>query len=272
MLWAQISFPQDNFVKGWEITGQKRSFSKGTLFNYINGGAEIFLEFGFEQLHIQSYTNGKDRLTLNIYQMENADAALGIYLNRCGKETPLKEIQARNSFDTYQLTMLKGAYFIQIDNFSGNIENKPAINKMANFLTRQIKNTEKAQTLRLLPREDRIAGSEMILRGPYALQSVYTFGKGDILQLSGKIFAATADYKNQQTGIFSRLIVAYPDPDFAQKVYQNLIENLDSYLSIIDRQDGLFSFIDYKKKYGQVRINKNIMEILFNLSQKPAGH
>ena len=266
---SQISFPPDNIVRGWQKTGEERYFSKETLFNYINGGAEIFLEFGFRNLTIQAYKKGKNELSLNVYQMENADAALGIYLNRCGKETALPKIQARNSYHPYQLTLVKGRYFIQIDNFSGDRKNRPVMEKMARFLTGQIKIKEEPRVLSILPVENMIPGSEMIIRGPYALQSVYTFGKGDILQLEGNIFAAAADYNNGWGYVFTRLFISYPSAQKAQQAFINLRSNLDSYLKIISQQTDAFYFVDFRQKYGRIALSKNIMEIEVNHKHLP---
>lgn len=266
---AQINLPQDNFVDGWIKSGKERHFSKETLFNYINGGAELFLEFGFKNLSGQSYKKGDAEINLEIYQMENTDAALGIYLKKCGKETPDKEINARNSFDRYQLTIVKGCRFIQINNFSGREENKSPMLSLAAVILAQITDGKFSNLLNILPRENLVSGSELILRGPYALQPVYTFGKGDILQLKGKVFAVAGDYKDADGNIFTRLIIPYENRESAKKAWKNLLANLDSYLKIIDQQKNKFSFIDYKKKYVIAEIRSNVMEIKINLTHIP---
>ena len=114
---AQATLPGDGFRPGWKQSGPPRIFVSQDLFNHIDGAAELFLEFGFARLLVQSYGDGMSELTAAVYEMESATAALGIYLMKMGKETPFPEIAARNSSEDAQLTILKGRYFIQIDNF-----------------------------------------------------------------------------------------------------------------------------------------------------------
>jgi hypothetical protein len=102
------AIPEPGFAPGWTKAGPLRTFTGQDLFNQIDGGAELFLEFGFVKLRLQAYARGKAELTLNAYEMESAASALGIYLMKMGRETPFPEIGARNSCEEIQLTILKG--------------------------------------------------------------------------------------------------------------------------------------------------------------------
>ena len=108
--------PEPGFAPGWAKAGPLRTFRGQDLFNQIDGGAELFLEFGFSKLRLQAYARGKAELTLNAYEMESAASALGIYLMKMGRETPFPEIAARNSSEEAQMTIVKGKYFVQVDN------------------------------------------------------------------------------------------------------------------------------------------------------------
>ena len=110
------AIPEPSFAPGWAKAGPLRTFTGQDLFNQIDGGAELFLELGFARLRLQPYARGKAELTLNAYEMESAASALGVYLMKMGRETPFPGIAARNSSEEVQLTILKGRYFIQVDN------------------------------------------------------------------------------------------------------------------------------------------------------------
>ena len=83
MIYPEIRVPQDDFVPGWRRAEHKKVFARKELFNYIDGGAELFLEFGFDNLVIQRYQKGNSELTLEAYQTESPESALGIYLVKC---------------------------------------------------------------------------------------------------------------------------------------------------------------------------------------------
>jgi len=257
--------PGDGFAPGWKKSAPPRRFVRQDLFNHINGGAELFLEFGFDILWVQSYSSGRSELTAEVYLMDGPASALGLYLQKSGKETPFAEIPARNSSEDAQAVILKGRYFLQIDNFGDAPASRKEMGALASAILARIPD-EKAETaLRLLPPEGRVAGSERLIRGPVALQPVFTFGEGDILQMEGRIYAALADYKNADGSTFSRLIVEYPDAAAAHVALAYLKSNLDSYLKITGESGSGFSFIDFQKKRGTVDRRGAILDIAFRL-------
>jgi hypothetical protein len=89
---VQTILPDSGFAPGWEKSEALRTFTGQDLFNHIDGGAELFLEFGFVKLSVQAYASGKAELTLNAYEMESSASALGIYLMKMGRETPFAEV------------------------------------------------------------------------------------------------------------------------------------------------------------------------------------
>jgi hypothetical protein len=264
-LGAQI-LPGDGFSAGWKKSAPLRTFISQDLFNHIDGGAELFLEFGFAKLIVQAYANGASELTAAVYEMENTTSALGIYLMKMGKETPFPEIAARNSSEDAQLTILKGRYFVQIDNFSDKPAPRATAVSLANALLSKLPDEKPIPVLDRLPAENRVPASERLIRGPYGLQPYFTFGEGDILQLNGKIFAALAEYRAADGSKYNRLIVPYADPAAAAAALEFLRANLDSYLKIVETSPGGFTFIDFQKKYGMVSLAGYVLDIRFKLA------
>ncbi len=264
----QLEFPDNDFCPGWLKDGKPLKFIQQDLYNYINGGSELFLEFGFEILHVQKYHKGKDELAVEAYRMKSPEAALGIYLMKCGKETPIPELTTRNTGDRYQFMILKGEYFILINNYTAKESFLVVMVELANRTIDTISERKTADFFSILPEKDLIKGSERLIRGPYSLQSIYTLGQGDILLLNKKIFAVAADYKGKDGEITTRIMIKYPDIPYAKKAYTNLLTNLDSYLNVIEEKDYYFSFRDYQQKIGIVSIDKNILHVHVNISEK----
>ena len=206
------AIPEPGFAPGWAKAGPLRTFTGQDLFNQIDGGAELFLEFGFVRLRLQAYARGKAELTLNAYEMESAASALGVYLMKMGRETPFPEVAARNSSEEVQLTIVKGRYFVQVDNLGDVPASKAEAVALANaFLAGVAEETGRDAARRSSRPRAGCAGSERLIRGPYGLQPYFTFGEGDILSLGGRIFGALAEYRMPDGTTFTRLIVPYPD-------------------------------------------------------------
>jgi hypothetical protein len=267
---AEIVLPGDNFFPGWKRSEQPAIFIKADLFNHIDGGAELFLEFGFEKAAIQHYKKGLAELTLEVYEMELPESALGVYLIKCGRETPFPEIPARNSSEAAQATILRGRHFLLVNNFSGGAELQPAMIALAKAVLAKIPDVPASGRLfELLPSKDRLSGSERLIRGPVVLQPYFTFGEGDILQLEGKIFGAVANYREAPEAVFTRFVIPYPDEIRAVAVYKNLLANLDPYLKVLETREGAFVFEDYREKFGIVELKGSTLDIRVNLSLRP---
>ncbi len=266
-----LRLPEDGFVEGWTKSDKTRRFIRANLYDYIDGGAEIFLEFGFEDLTIQHYRKGIQEISLEAYRMESGEAALGIYLMKCGLETSLPEIPARNSVDKLQFLAVKNNYLLMVNNFKGEEALIPVMIALTQKTLEQIPEGTPVKVLSLLPQENLIPGSQRLIRGPLALQSIFTLGEGDILRLKGLIFGVSGRYESKDGTSHTRIIVAYPSAGDAQEAFQYLSSNLDSYLNILNREEHTFQFKDYKNQYGIVSLKDRILTIRVHLSELPAS-
>ena len=265
-----IKLPGSGFFPGWKTNGAPRTFVRTDLFNHIDGGAELFLEFGFDRVTVQRYIKGKADIVLEAYEMESPDAALGIYLMKCGAETPLPGVPGRNSSEAAQFTILKANYFVLINNPEGDKATIPAMTALAASFLGPIPALPPAPHLwDSLPKEKRIVGSERLIRGPIGLQPYYTFGEGDILGLGGKIFGVLANYDEGGGQASTRLSVLYPGAAQARNVFLSLRANLDPYLKILDGRETVFSFVDFRERYGLIRLIGAKIEIAFHLPVRP---
>jgi hypothetical protein len=61
----------------WSAEDEPEVYVGDELFIYINGGAEIYHEYGFVQVAVQRYRRGEDQISVEIYNMDGD--AFGIY-------------------------------------------------------------------------------------------------------------------------------------------------------------------------------------------------
>lgn len=261
-----IILPDVSRLPGWEKSGPLQRFAPEALYNHINGGAELFLEFGFKECLVQNYSSSTQEIGLEVYRMESPTAALGIYLMKCGRETPLPELRARNSSGLYQFTILKHSLFIQVNNFSGEENNRPIMISLARELLAAQPDTPPDAVFARLPEANLVPDSRRLFRGPFGLQPLYTFGNGDILSQEGKLFGISGVYKNTDDSTYTRIIMAYPSPDAARQAYAHLIANLDTYISLLQKSSREFTFTDYQNRFGRVRIEGKLLDIKVNLT------
>jgi hypothetical protein len=266
-----VVLPADGFAPGWARSEPPRSFPGSRLFDHIDGGAELYLEFGFETLVLQRYRKGEDELVLEIYEMSGPEAALGLYLMKCGRETPLTGVPARNSSEAAQFTILKGRSFIHINNPSAREALVPAMTALAVQALDSLPDERPDDLLSMLPAEGLVPGSAFLFRGPVGLQSVVTLGEGDILDQRGSVFGASGTYDDPGTGRHALITVVYPDPVRAAAAFAGLAARLDPYLKILDKGPSRFVFEDFKKEYGLAELWADRIMVKVGLKTPPAS-
>src|SRR5512143_1699872 len=69
-------------IEGWKRAGDPERFRKETLYGYIDGGAELVLQYGFRELAVSKYRPADDpgsakEIVLEIYRMISGESAFG---------------------------------------------------------------------------------------------------------------------------------------------------------------------------------------------------
>ncbi|MGE5199876.1 MAG: DUF6599 family protein [Rhodospirillaceae bacterium] len=261
--------PADGFSGAWKKSGPMKVFTSEDLYGHIDGGAEAFLEMGFEQLTVQKYRDGANELAVELYRMTDPTAARGIYLARCGKETPDPGLRERHTASRQQILLQRNRYYLVVYNTAGGAANAPNLVKAAQAIAAKMPADAQVPALGLLPQPGLVPGSARIIRGPVGLQALYTLGDGDILLLGGKVTAAAGDYKDAG-GATTLIVVDYPDAPAAAAAFAHLRSNLDTYLKPTASTDGRLVFQDYEKKYGVATVAGRRLQVRLHLAKPPA--
>jgi len=92
------------------------------LFGYINGGAEIYREYGFVALAVQELQLNEQDLVVEIYRMRSPAAAFGIFSVTRRNCPPVEKLNQWSCSTPFQLLFCKGEFFISITNYLGTPE------------------------------------------------------------------------------------------------------------------------------------------------------
>ncbi len=261
--------PPSGSVGVWTRSAKTKFFSGAELYGHINGGAEIFLDLGFERLVVQKYSEADREITVDLYHMTDHAAALGIYLMKCGRETPAEVLQARHTVNRYQLLAVAGALFLTITDVDGAERSGATLVEFARRIVAAVAGEGDNDLFERLPSRNRITGSERIIRGQFTLQAVYTLGPGDILRLGGTVTALSARYRGDADETFTRIIADYPTAEAALGALSHVKENLDSYLVVIESSPERLLFKDHAERFGLVELDGARLDLFVGLSRKP---
>ena len=99
---------------GWERTAPPRTFGPENLFEYLDGGAEGYLIFGFVGLQHQVCAKGEDSLALDISEMDDAEAAYGLFAARRDPRQPIQPIGMGGEILPARASFAKGKYYVEM--------------------------------------------------------------------------------------------------------------------------------------------------------------
>ena len=96
-----------------------RVFNGTSLYGYIDGGAELFLEYGFSVVSVSEIEFLGGRYKTEIYKMSGPEEAFGIFSVMRYNCLGMPDITEFTCQTRYQLQICKGSYYISIINRSG---------------------------------------------------------------------------------------------------------------------------------------------------------
>jgi hypothetical protein len=104
-------FPE---ITGWKMMEDKKVYTGNDLWELIDGAADIFLSYDFQDLHIAEYSN-KDRIIrVELYRHSTPENAYGIYTAERMPDYPQITIGSQGYRSEGILNFLTGSYYVKI--------------------------------------------------------------------------------------------------------------------------------------------------------------
>ncbi len=271
-----VMIPPGGFVKGWKKDGPVRRFIPSDLTWHINGGAELVLEFGFEELFVQHYSRRDADLSLELYRMQSPEASLGLYLSRggalpdSGSGTSGKDASDPEwiTANPSQWLARSGPYFLTVENPEGDRMLEPVMETLIGELLSRLPSGEPLPILGQVARQEWIPGSVRLFRGPVALEAAYTFGTGDVFGLHGG-FGVYGGWRDPDGTVVTRFHISFPDQARAAAALDSLPARLDASIRLLGDFKGGFIFTDYSGEYGDARLEGSALIVRVHLKEKP---
>lgn len=124
-------------IPSGEIT-RNDFFDGRSLWGYIDGGADVYLEYGFSKLHLQEVTYKQKHAKVEIYQMKTPEAAFGIFSLYRYKCSPGDSLSRFSCVSAYQVQASRDRYYISVINDNGTPEEKELCMELAGIVLKKI--------------------------------------------------------------------------------------------------------------------------------------
>jgi hypothetical protein len=109
--------PTPGFAPDWVMQDRVTLYNSDTLFDHIDGEAELYFPYGFDMLATATYLNKKDPevwVVVDVYRMDSLLNAFGIYSNYRKADAAGVVIGTEGFVSSSQLMFYQDRYFVSI--------------------------------------------------------------------------------------------------------------------------------------------------------------
>ena len=252
--------PADKEAAGWARKGETEHFEKAALYGHIDGGAEIFLQYGFQELEIARYTRteaGKAaEITLEVYRMESQADAFGIYsVKRAGDEKASVRIPWPNWTSDRQVNFARDTFYV---NITGVDTTEKELEDFAVATVAKIAGgPPSVPMLGYLPKKNLISGTERYIRGDLAAQTESPLFAEDFWGFKETARAVSARYSQSE----ARLVLIHfgrdrePQLEKVKALFQEFLRDVRSANGVLEGRSAegrYFQFHQAGRRAGVV--------------------
>lgn len=214
--------------------GETRRFNPDTLYEKIDGKAQLYLSYGFAELLFTTYTAGDVSLDVYVYDMGQADNAFGIFKAEEGESAESAAIGRGGYYSGSSLFFWKGKYYVNVLAAEGGESNqtteregmagdqaRPIALRLATAIANQLQDA--GQSLwaeQVLPADGKVPGS-------------FEFRKSDAFGLDFLKDVFSAQYKHDGKDL-TLFVTRAASPQAAQDLLKQYQEFTAKYGKVID--------------------------------------
>ncbi len=219
---SQIFLPAE--AAGWTWDGKEMKYDSKTLFDYIDGAAELYLAYGFQGLNVRKFEkSSQPSITVELYEMASSEDAYGLFSFE--RQDEAVGIGQGSEFGGGLLRFWKGKYFVSIYADGGGVEAESAILTIGRTTADLIQGTgPKPELVDLIPGKELglVDRSVRYLKSHILLNQRFFIAHENILNLTRNTEAVLAQYaqEKQKTHL---LLIRYPSVNAASDAYQSFI-------------------------------------------------
>ncbi len=220
----EMLLPQNGSAGEWLPIGETEKYASEELFYLINGGADLYLEYGFRQVVARTYENNQGlKINLEIYEMDNDSAAFGLFSSQKSNNSNYSDLGDLSMKTPYSLMVWKWKYLIlQRSSYNDTIVQN-GFCLLADAIISKI--PENGNIPSMVSQNKKSPTEVVYFKGPIALNSIYYFSNDTLF--------ATYEGLSYVNGSVLTLIFKYLDEPQCQAVYHSLccfLENHPKYV------------------------------------------
>ena len=255
--------PASGAVAGWKLSEAPKSYRGDKLYLMINGGADIYHEYGFTQVLSAEYEEvGGKSIKLEIYEMESPAAAYGIYTFKIGAGGKELVIGQEGLLEDYYLNFWKGNMLVTVIGLDPEEETVRGVIAFAKAVDARISEMgERPELARLLLHDPLAFSHPKYVRGSLGVMNSYIFERENIFSVREGMIGAVGDCQ-----VF---VFRYADEGESAKVYNHATTRLSVSPKFMSPalQGKRYSMVGRDKEYVVVNQTGRYIAIVIGRNQ-----
>jgi len=217
---SDLSLPEQ--VGAWRVVEEDALYDRETLYDYMNGGAEVYLSFDFRDVRVRRFLGPNDEeIVLDVYDMGSSPEAFGIFSTSI--EDPEVGLGQGSEFGAGLLKFWKGNYFVSVLNMGVDEETDDLLLEIGKAVDAAITSSGPLPgLLGSLPTEGLDERQTSFFHSDVVLNNRYFIATENVLQLTDETNCVFAEYGNAgENG--KLLIIEYGNTAWAEEAYNEFL-------------------------------------------------
>ncbi|MFC1660672.1 DUF6599 family protein [Gemmatimonadota bacterium] len=231
-------------VQGWTQAGEVRVYNAENLWEYINGAAVLFVEYGVRTCTTADLSAAGVSVTVDLYEMASPLGAVGVFKREsAGGGMNVTGATVAALSPPYQALMVRGNTYAKVNAYEGELTESEGRQLLEGLAASLPGEALMPQEFSLLPEEGRVAGSE-------------GYQPGSLLSLTELTDCLYADYMGSEGETWEGFVVL---PSAASNVWEALADRWESF-----EHDGLtvlFREVPYSGLVGFTRTDSGMFGV-----------
>lgn len=196
---------------GWQRHENDYTYDRESLYEYINGGAELYLSYGFRKMAGRIYQHpDQPDIIVDIFDMDEPENAYGVFTQ--SREMMDESIGMGSQYTAGLLLFWKDRYYVSLLCSPENDTTRAAVMQLGRVIAGSITHDGQVPDIRrLLPGDDLIPASVRYFRHHLWLNTYYFIARENLLNIAYQSPAILGKYRDNSY----RLLVSYQNPDTA---------------------------------------------------------
>jgi hypothetical protein len=252
-------------IGGLIASGRDQTFDRRTLYDYMDGGAEVYLAFDFREVFTRKYTDpGGREMTLDIYDMGSPEEAFGAF--SCDREDPGAGIGQESEYGPGLLRFWQGRYFVTVTSSADDAAAAGAVLELGKEIVKILGLPgAKPDMVSFLPPDSLRPERTCYFHSVVNLNNRFFVASENILRLDRSTDCVFAEYAAGTDQSVQLLLIRYPDAGKASAARQSF---LSSYLPEAG-PDGLAR--TENKKWVLASVREKYLTVIFDAPSADAA-